>query len=207
MSYRFRLFKKDYLSTHSDDVHGLVQDAIAALPAGHSSNPQNEFSSSIIPMLRDLVLQHPDVTNEGCMKSLEEQSPASIDAVRQTLDLLLGSNSDNGEWLCVRFKFLAFVLTFISGKSQGLSEAVQAIRLANDFSIRFCQLKLRLLCVTEATEDMKNGLLDIMFRTAVSNVRSGTSHWVDLISILGLNAAQQVSYSLWCFVYCMLTSF
>ena len=92
----------------------------------------------------------------------------------------------------IRRCVLPFALTFALGKSQGLSEAVQAIQLANDFSLRSCQLKLRLLCTTQSTEETKSGILDIMFKTAVSNVRSGTSHWVDLISILGPDSAQKV---------------
>lgn len=131
------------------------------------------------------------------MKTLEENSPASMNAVRQALNLLLGSDSCDGE-CSVKFDLPVFILTFVSVKSEGVSEAVQAIHLANDFSIRFCQLKLRLLCVVDSAGETKNNILDIMFKTAVSNVRSGTSHWVDLISILGQDAARQVSH---CSVY------
>jgi mediator of RNA polymerase II transcription subunit 12 len=84
---------------------------------------------------------------------------------------------------------------YISQGSDGtLVEAEGAINKVNDFSLPFCQLKLQLLFDTASQEDVKDGVVDIMLKAAVADVRAGKSHWLDLVSLPNQDAVQQVCY-------------
>jgi mediator of RNA polymerase II transcription subunit 12 len=67
--------------------------------------------------------------------------------------------------------------------------------MADDFSLPFCQLKLQLLFNMEGGEEVRNGIVDVMFKAAVADVRAGQTHWLDLVALMSQDAVQQVSKS------------
>lgn len=65
----------------------------------------------------------------------------------------------------------------------------------NDFSLPFCQLKLQLLFHAQPGDEVKNNIVDVMFKAAVADSRSRKSHWVGLVNLMNQDAARQVCYS------------
>jgi hypothetical protein len=55
-------------------------------------------------------------------------------------------------------------------------------------------MKLQLLFNENPDEETKSHILDLIFESALSDIRSGLSHWVDVIGSLDLDGAQQVGF-------------
>jgi mediator of RNA polymerase II transcription subunit 12 len=62
----------------------------------------------------------------------------------------------------------------------------------NDFSLPFCQLKLQLLFNAKAGVEVRNDIVDVMFKAAVEDSRSKRSHWLGLVNLMSHDAARQV---------------
>jgi mediator of RNA polymerase II transcription subunit 12 len=75
-----------------------------------------------------------------------------------------------------------------------LSVAEKVIELTNDFSLPFCQLKLQLLFNAETKGDVRNEIVDVMFKAAVADSRSRRSNWVGLVRLMSHDAVRQVRY-------------
>ncbi|KAL1962441.1 hypothetical protein VTN77DRAFT_9712 [Rasamsonia byssochlamydoides] len=177
LSYRFRMAQEEFLSKHSDEALGIIQNTAAYL-ATQAAQPgfdsvRSSFDNYIIPLLRDLLIRHPESMTQRCIHSLLERYPLTVDVVRRTLNLLLGFHERPGE-------------------NNSLSEAEQAINMADNCSLPFCQLKLQLLFNMEGGEEVKSGIVDIMFKVAVADVRAGQTHWLDLVALMSQDAVHQI---------------
>ena len=64
--------------------------------------------------------------------------------------------------------------------------------MTGDFSLPFCQLKLQMLFNAASGEEVKNGVVDVMFNAAVSDARANRSNWVGLVALMNQDAVQQV---------------
>ncbi len=53
-------------------------------------------------------------------------------------------------------------------------------------------MKLQLLFNANPDEETKANILGFIFESALSNVHSGLSHWVDIVGVLDLDGVQQV---------------
>ena len=75
------------------------------------------------------------------------------------------------------------------------------MNMTNHFSLPFCQLKLQILFESKS-EEVKNGMVDAMFKTAVADVRASSRRWVDLVALMNDNMARQVCmpFFLWSFL-------
>jgi len=72
----------------------------------------------------------------------------------------------------------------------------KVINMANDFSLPFCQLKLQILFNADSGEEIRNGIIDVMFKAAVTDVRARRSRWVDLVALMSKDAVRQVCIAL-----------
>ena len=66
--------------------------------------------------------------------------------------------------------------------------------MTSDFSLPFCQLKLQILFNAAAGDEVKNGVLDVMFKTAVADARLNRTNWIGLIALMNQDAVRQVRY-------------
>lgn len=64
--------------------------------------------------------------------------------------------------------------------------------MTNDFSLPFCQLKLQILFNAASGEEVKNGVLDVMFKMAVADSRLNRTNWVGLVDLMNQDAIRQV---------------
>lgn len=81
----------------------------------------------------------------------------------------------------------------ISGQvTNNLSGAEKVISMTNDFSLPFCQLKLQILFNAASGEEVKNGVLDVMFKMAVADSRLNRTNWVGLVDLMNQDAIRQV---------------
>lgn len=64
--------------------------------------------------------------------------------------------------------------------------------MTGDFSLPFCQLKLQMLFNTGSGEEVKDGVLDVLFNTAVADSRLNRTNWVGLLALMNQDAVRQV---------------
>lgn len=64
--------------------------------------------------------------------------------------------------------------------------------MIDDFSLPFCQLKLQMLSNCELKGEIKNDIVDAVFKAAVADPGAKRSHWVDLVALLSQDAVRQV---------------
>ena len=64
--------------------------------------------------------------------------------------------------------------------------------MTHDFSLPFCQLKLQILFNAASGEEVKNGVLDVMFKMAVADSRLNRTNWVGLVDLMNQDAIRQV---------------
>lgn len=76
--------------------------------------------------------------------------------------------------------------------TNNLPGAEKVISMTNDFSLPFCQLKLQILFNAASGEEVKNGVLDVMFKTAVADSRLNRTNWVGLVDLMNQDAIRQV---------------
>ena len=73
-----------------------------------------------------------------------------------------------------------------------MSEAEKVVRMTDDFSLPFCQLKLQMLFNAETGRNVVNGIVDVMFKAAVEDTRSKGSNWVGFVGLMSLDVIRQV---------------
>lgn len=64
--------------------------------------------------------------------------------------------------------------------------------MTSDFSLPFCQLKLQMLFNAASGEEVKDGVVDVMFKAAVADSRSNRSNWIGLVALMNQDAVRQV---------------
>lgn len=142
---------------------------------------------SIVPIVCDLVVRHRDIVGENCAKRVVERFPRCLDAIQQALNILLDSKTQDG-----RHHRQSSYEGLSSDSFSGVEAADETIQLTNDFSLPFCRMKLQLLFSANPDEETKGKILSLIFESALSDVRSGLFHWVDIVGVLDLEGIQQV---------------
>jgi mediator of RNA polymerase II transcription subunit 12 len=108
----------------------------------------------------------------------------------KAVDILLGLDSEDGLFpRCINSNLQS---TDGHIEMEPSSQAERVILMNNDFSLPYCQLKLKLLFNAKAGNEVKNHIVDVMFKAAVTDSRSKRSHWVGLVSLMDHEAARQV---------------
>ena len=77
------------MTKNSDEVLSIICDAASTLKAGVPAN-QNSLEASMVMLLRELLVRHPECAEQNCMKKLVNQYPAAIGALHNALDSVLG---------------------------------------------------------------------------------------------------------------------
>ncbi|KAF4769390.1 hypothetical protein HAV15_008945 [Penicillium sp. str.  len=172
VSYRFQLAQQEFLNKNSEEALKIVCDA-ASSNAGSSSTGHTETERSIVMLLRDLLVRHPECAAQNGMQKLMDQYPAALSIVQKALDLLLGIESQ-------------------SDGSSVLSKVEKLACMTDDFSLPFCQLKLQVLFHADSGSEDRTNIVDAMFKTAVSDCRAHRLHWVDLVALMSPDAVRQI---------------
>ncbi|CAI7575268.1 unnamed protein product [Penicillium glandicola] len=172
VSYRFQLAQQEFLNKNSEEALKIVCDA-ASSNSGGSSTGHSELERSIIMLLRDLLVRHPEYAAQNGMQKLMDQYPAALSIVQKALDLLLGVESQ-------------------PDSNSVLSKVEKLARMTDDFSLPFCQLKLQVLFHADSESEDRTNIVDAMFKTAVSDCRAHRLHWVDLVALMSPDAVRQI---------------
>ncbi|KAH8703880.1 putative RNA polymerase II mediator complex component Srb8 [Talaromyces proteolyticus] len=175
LSYRFALAQEEFLSKHLNEVFTIIQDSAAILtqsPAKDSASLQESWARYTTPLLREILVRHPGDGTHEYVRAMLKDYPATLSIVRRALDELL--NFDHQK------------------EHDDVLEAETTIKVADDFSLPFCQMKLQMLFNMEKGEEVRNSIVDVMFKSAVADVRSGQTHWLDLVSLMSQEAVEQI---------------
>ncbi|CAP86073.1 Pc20g07440 [Penicillium rubens Wisconsin 54-1255] len=173
VSYRFQLAQQEFLSKNSEEALKIACDAASSKADDGPSAGHSKLERSIVMLLRDLLVRHPECAARNGMQKLIDQYPAALSIVQKALDLLLGVESQ-------------------SDGNSVLSKVEKLARMTDDFSLPFCQLKLQVLFHADSGSEDRNNIVDAMFKTAVSDCRAQRLHWVDLVALMSPDAVRQI---------------
>ncbi|KAL4805472.1 hypothetical protein BDV18DRAFT_19713 [Aspergillus unguis] len=173
--YRFRLAQQEFLAKNSDEAISVINDIIPFLNS-QSQDTETEsrrvdLATCAAALLRNLFAQDSNLVSGYCMTKLDNE-PSSTALLEKAVDLLLGFDAEN--------------------EMAPSSQAEKVILMNNDFSLPFCQLKLQLLFNAKPADEIKEDIVDVMFKAAVEDSRSRRSHWVGLVEVMGQDAARQI---------------
>ncbi|EAW09216.1 uncharacterized protein ACLA_034190 [Aspergillus clavatus NRRL 1] len=176
VTYRFHLSQKEFLSKHPEETFNIIRDAIALIDSqdqdNHSDQGQMNLNQNAMVLLQILLTKNPESAVQYCTEKLITQHSTSMMVLTKALDTLLG---------------------FDTGPDPpNVSVAEKVIELTNDFSLPFCQLKLQTLFNAEAGSNVKNEIVDVMFKAAIADSRSRRSNWVGLVRLMNQDAVRQI---------------
>ncbi|KAL4997606.1 hypothetical protein BDV10DRAFT_169070 [Aspergillus recurvatus] len=175
VAYRFRLAQQEFFAKYPDETLNIINDAIplfdSVSPDAKLGSRRADLPACTAALLRNLLAQNSNLVPEYCMRKLGGHSSFTT-VLGKAVDILLGLNSID--------------------EMEPSSQAERVILMNNDFSLPYCQLKLQLLFNAEAGNEVKNHIVDVMFKAAVTDSRSKRSHWVGLVSLMDQDAARQI---------------
>ncbi|RAH83067.1 mediator of RNA polymerase II transcription subunit 12 [Aspergillus japonicus CBS 114.51] len=176
VTYRFRLAQQEFLAKHPEESLDIIRDAVPLIApenTGAIYGPRRDDLTECATMLLQLLLtQNPERIVQSCLQKFIGQHTASTALLQKALDSLLGFDSDASD--------------------KTTPDAEKVIRMNNDFSLPFCQLKLQLLFNAEAAGQDNNSIVDVMFKAAVADTKSHNDHWYGLVSLMSHDAIQQI---------------
>lgn len=172
VSYRFHLSQQEFLAKCFDEVLSVVCDAASSLDVG-DVRKRNDRETSLVALLRELLVRNPGCVEQSCMKKLVDQYPNAIGPLRKALDSLLGVDT-------------------LNETSSVVSQVEKLASTTDDFSLPFCQLKLQILFHQDSVNEDRNSIADAMFKTVVANSRAQNFHWVDLVALMSPDAVRQI---------------
>ncbi|KAL3472657.1 hypothetical protein BJX99DRAFT_272789 [Aspergillus californicus] len=175
VTYRFRLAQQEFLVKYPGELLDIINDAISLLASGDQSSDLRSrctgLTTSAATLLRASLIRNSNCAVEYCTQQLAGHSPFTT-VLEKAVDILFGFDGQDEPDLG--------------------SQAEKVILMNNDFSLPFCQLKLQLLFNAKAGNDVKNNIVDVMFKAAVADSRSKRSHWVGLVNLMSQDAARQI---------------
>jgi mediator of RNA polymerase II transcription subunit 12 len=198
VTYRFHLSRKEFLLKHPEEVFNIIRDAIVLIDSesqeGNYLQGQVDLGHSAMVLLQILLTKNPESAVQHCTEKLIGQHPSAVTVLTRALDSLLGLDTKAGERLFTSNGSFIFIPIDTGPAPPDLSVAEKVIELTNDFSLPFCQLKLQLLFNAETKGDVRNEIVDVMFKAAVADSRSRRSNWVGLVRLMSHDAVRQVRY-------------
>ncbi|KAI9374661.1 mediator of RNA polymerase II transcription subunit 12 [Aspergillus egyptiacus] len=175
VAYRFRLAQQEFLLKYPMEALEIINDA---LPLVHTRNEETDrgarrgdLADGAKALLHTALVQTSSVVVDYCTKKVNGHTSFTT-LLEKAVDSLLGFNSED--------------------ELEPSLQAEKVILMNNDFSLPFCQLKLQLLFNTEAGNEVRNNIIDVMFKAAVSDSRSERSHWIGLVNLMNQDAVRQV---------------
>ncbi|KAL2786575.1 mediator of RNA polymerase II transcription subunit 12 [Aspergillus keveii] len=176
VTYRFRLAQQEFVVKYPEATLNIIDDAIPLLDSklqGSDTGPlRGDLTKCAAALLRALLAQNSSLVTDYCMQKLAHHSPFTT-VLEKAVDLLLGYDLQTRE-------------------AESRSQARKVILMNNDFSLPFCQLKLQLLFNAKAGDEVRNDIVDVMFKAAVEDSRSKRSHWLALVNLMSHDAARQI---------------
>ncbi|RAL10547.1 uncharacterized protein BO97DRAFT_121678 [Aspergillus homomorphus CBS 101889] len=176
VTYRFRLAQREFLAKYPEDSLDIIRDAVPLIASETidtaSATKRENLTECATALLQLLLTQKPERIVQSCLQRFIGRHTASTALLHKALDSLLGFNSD--------------------AVDETTPEAEKVIRLNNDFSLPFCQLKLQILFDAEAARQDNNGIVDVMFKAAVADTKLQKNHWYGLVSLMSQDAIQQI---------------
>ncbi|KAI5801551.1 hypothetical protein DFH27DRAFT_557170 [Peziza echinospora] len=136
------------------------------------------LSKPIIHQLRSLSTSQPDLLRENLLDPLSKNSqPALLKWLRLLIDHLLDDHDSSD-------------LTDADADVQ----VSRLLQLANDFSIRLCQLKMRIIFDGQrgGSPSSNTHITQTFFRGIASDFKQKAGIWSDLVSVLDENCARQI---------------
>ncbi|KAL4821095.1 hypothetical protein BDW67DRAFT_152046 [Aspergillus spinulosporus] len=175
VTYRFRLAQQEFLAKYPEETLNIINDAIplfdSDLHDAKSGSRRTDLPACTVVLLRTLLAQNSNIVLKYCMQKLDGHSSFTT-VLGKAVDILLGLDSED--------------------EMEPSSQAERVIFMNNDFSLPYCQLKLKLLFNAKAGNEVKNHIVDVMFKAAVTDSRSRRSNWVGLVSLMDQEAARQI---------------
>ncbi|KAE8350277.1 mediator of RNA polymerase II transcription subunit 12 [Aspergillus coremiiformis] len=176
VTYRFYLAQHEFYVKHPRETLDIICDAVALIDsreqkAGPNSG-QPSITSCAMRLLDILLTQNPEVTVQYCLQGFIGKHPTSTGLLQRTLDTLLGFVTHAGP--------------------SAISEAEKVVRMTDDFSLPFCQLKLQMLFNAESGRNGGNGIVDVMFKAAVEDTRSKGSNWIGFVGLMSQDVIRQI---------------
>lgn len=100
LSYRYQIAQEEFLLKHAKEALSLIEVTASSLMQIPAANIdiQASWEEYTISLLRELLVRHPDEVTHGCVPKLLQNTPAAVNVVRQTLDLLLGFSTQPGQF-------------------------------------------------------------------------------------------------------------
>ncbi|CEL07775.1 Putative Mediator of RNA polymerase II transcription subunit 12 [Aspergillus calidoustus] len=176
VSYRFRMARQEFMIKYPEATLNIIDDAVPLLDfklQGSNTGPlRGDLTECAATLLRTLLLQNSSLVTGYCMQKLTHHSQFTT-VLEKAVDLLLGFDLQHRE-------------------TESRSQARKVILVNNDFSLPFCQLKLQLLFNAKAGDEVRNNIVDVMFKAAVEDSRSKRSHWLGLVNLMSHDAARQI---------------
>lgn len=193
VSYRFQLAQQEFLARNSEAALEIVCDAVAFLGTGNANTTSKytNLESSMVMLLRELLVRNPECAAQSCMQKLVNQYPAAMGILQKALDLLLGIDSEKGS-SAAHNRFCNMRSDLLGGHRSMIWEVEKLSSTADDFSLPFCQLKLQVLFHADSGHEDRNSIMDAMFKTAVVDSRAQKLHWVDLVALMSPDAMRQI---------------
>ncbi|KAE8415119.1 mediator of RNA polymerase II transcription subunit 12 [Aspergillus pseudocaelatus] len=173
VTYRFYVAQQEFFLKHPQETLDIICDAVGLVDSETGLNSeQPDISKCAIDLLDILLTQNPEVTVQYCLQGFIGKHSTSTTVLQRALDNLLGFDSLAGP--CT------------------MSEAEKVVRMTDDFSLPFCQLKLQMLFNAESGRNVGNGIVDVMFKAAVEDTRSKGSNWVGFVGLMSQDVIRQI---------------
>ncbi|KMU84458.1 hypothetical protein CIHG_02243 [Coccidioides immitis H538.4] len=164
VSYRFKTTREEYITHHAYDALGLVNEALANV------NPESTSHPPLVPLLCELIIQNLNAFGPEGAGRIVEEFPNCVDIIHQALDVLLGLKAQ-----------------------VGVQKTQSVVGLIDDLSLSYCLVKLRLLLDANPDGDAaRSSIVDLLFRTAESDIRNGERRWLEVLNVLPVSAAHLI---------------
>lgn len=171
LSYRFRIAQEEFLHGHSHEVLTLLKDSVSHISL-NTAQDIGSFAPCVVPLLSEIIVRHPEDTTLDSIRGLLKTYPLFLPVVHKSLDVLLNDDQENN--------------------SDFLMQTAATITKTNHLSLPLCQMKLQILFNEKNDDAIRNSIVDLMYKSAVADVRAGHTYWLDLVSTMGQEAAEQV---------------
>lgn len=148
-------------------------------------------------LLRYLLVSHTAAVLDSFIPAAQQKSPAAAMNISQIINSLLDPDNETGR----RYPYTSVVSPLTSIDLSSSDPEIQVMRLmemADEFSLPFCQLKLRQLielrkdAISHSADGTQINIATALFEGAKSAVANGNTTWPIFLSVLEDGTARQV---------------
>lgn len=180
------------MARHLNSIMRIVSDVITDHLGGQdqSSDDWRNVKSCAVSIITELIVKSKREPDHESATSILHDFPNCKGVLQEAVNGLLGTQTDNSE------SKLPLVFSFRvrhSNITEGLLAARETLQLINDFSLPCCLARFRLLCDAEVNTEIRDQILDMVFKAVESDIRGGIPRWVDVMGVLSSQEARQVS--------------